>query len=117
MAHSLEENKAGFIDTGEDHHTQIGPESLDCKLGIINAFIGCTKDIDQLLGENSTRISATAPTDASAISSLVNSSLTRSFLSAPMLKPTIGIQPAAISSIMTKLMSASTSGNPYSRLS
>ena len=47
----VEENKAGFIDTGEDHHTQIGPESLDCKLGIINAFIGCTKDIDQLLGE------------------------------------------------------------------
>ena len=40
--------------------------------------------------------SATAPTAASHTSSMVNSFLTRAFSSAPMLKPTIGIQPAAM---------------------
>ena len=52
----------------------------------------------------------------SALTAAKHPGMTRSFLSAPILKPTMGIQPAAISSIMTKRMSASTSGNPYSRL-
>ena len=51
-------------------------------------------------GKNSTRISATAPTRLSAISSLVNSSLTRLLFPAPILKPTIGMQPAAMPTTM-----------------
>ena len=47
-------------------------------------------------GNNSTMMSATSPTVASAISSFVKSSLTRSSFPAPILNPTMGMQPAAI---------------------
>ena len=51
-------------------------------------------------GEPSTRSSAARPTSVSAVSSLVNSSRTRSLCPAPMLKPAIGMQPAAMPTTM-----------------
>ena len=47
-------------------------------------------------GKNSTITRATAPTIASAIKSMENSFFTLSCILAPILNPTIGIQPAAI---------------------
>ena len=51
-------------------------------------------------GKNSTRMSAAKPTSASQMRSFVKSAFTRGFNPAPMLKPTIGIQPAAMPTTM-----------------
>ena len=48
LAHGLQKDEAGLVDTGQNNHAQVDAEGAHCKIGVVNALVGGTEQGDEL---------------------------------------------------------------------